>query len=255
MASSCVLHIRQADRVDGHYPIRLRLRCPDQPELEAEARIAFALTPQEQEDLRWYLEDYLQNPGAVEPVQIAQIETMMRSRGEDLYRQVLTATPDTQAIWFAIRNQLADLRIEIASGISGAAAIPWELMRDPALDCAIALRVRAFVRVQSNPSLSFIPIPPLDDGRIRLLYCCCRPNGTDDVGLRAVANRLLQGLGEHRPRFAIRALRPPTYEQLQKDLTDAKEAGRPFHIVHFERSSSPAGTPRPAGSATNRWSC
>ncbi|AUB83639.1 CHAT domain-containing protein [Candidatus Thiodictyon syntrophicum] len=234
MAFSSVLHIRQADRIDGHYPIRLRLRCPDQPDLEAEARITFALTPQEQEDLRWYLEDYLQNPGAVEPVQIAQIESMLHSRGEDLYRQVLTANPDTQAIWFAIRNQLADLRIEIASGISGAAAIPWELMRDPALDCAIALRVRAFVRVQSNPSLSFIPIPPLDDGRIRLLYCCCRPNGTDDVGLRAVANRLLQGLGEHRPRFAIRALRPPTYEQLQKELTDAKEAGRPFHIVHFD---------------------
>jgi len=150
MAFSSVLHIRQADRTDGHYPIRLRLRCPDQPDLEAEARIAFALSPQEQEDLRWYLEDYLQNPGAVEPVQIAQIESMLRTRGEELYRQVLTANPDTQAIWFAIRNQLADLRIEIASGIAGAAAIPWELMRDPALDCAIALRVRAFVRVQSN---------------------------------------------------------------------------------------------------------
>ncbi len=49
-----------------------------------------------------------------------------------------------------------------------------------------------------------------------------------------MANRLLQGLGEDRGRFAITALRPPTFEQLQKTLTDAKEAGRPYHIVHFD---------------------
>ena len=57
---------------------------------------------------------------------------------------------------------------------------------------------------------------------------------TNDVELRAVANRLLQDLGPDRFRFAIKALRPPTFEQLQKELTDAKEAGRPYHIVHFD---------------------
>ncbi|WP_295449875.1 CHAT domain-containing protein [uncultured Thiodictyon sp.] len=158
----------------------------------------------------------------------------MQARGEELYDKVLAANRNTQAIWFAIRDQLADLRIEISTGIAQAAAIPWELMRDPESDSAIALRVRAFVRVQSDPNIGFVPVPPVDDGRIRLLYVVCRPNGTDDVGLRAVANRLLQGLGENRQRFAITALRPPTYERLQQVLTDAKEAGRPFHCVHFD---------------------
>ena len=58
------LHIRQDAPQDGHYPIRLTLKHPGPPDLEAEAKIQFALTPQEQEDLRRYMEDYLQRPGS-----------------------------------------------------------------------------------------------------------------------------------------------------------------------------------------------
>ncbi len=170
----------------------------------------------------------------MEAVTVEQIEAWMRARGEELYTKVLAANLDTQAIWFAVREQLADLRVEIATGIAEAAAIPWELMRDPQSDSAIALRVEAFVRVQSNPNLGFVPVPPAAEGRIRLLYVVCRPRGTDDVSLRAVANRLLQDLGSDLARFEITALRPPTFEQLQRALTDAKAAGRPYHIVHFD---------------------
>lgn len=228
------LHIRQGSLREGKYPIRLTLKRPNQAELEAEAEIEFALTQQEQEDLRWYMEDYLMLAEAVEAVQIEQIEAWMKLRGEELYSKALAANRNTQAIWFAIREGLADLRVEIASGIAEAASIPWELMRDPESDSAIALRVQAFVRVQSNPNIAFISVPPAESGRVRLLYVVCRPRGRNDVELRAVANRLLQDLGEDLKRFEITALRPPTFEQLQKQLSDAKAAGRPYHIVHFD---------------------
>lgn len=123
--------------------ILLTLKRPCQADLEAEAEIEFALTPQEQGDLRWYMEDYLMRPEAAQAVQIEQIEACMRERGEELYTKVLAANLDTQAIWFAVREQLADLRVEIASGVPEAASIPWELMRDPQSDSAIALRVLA----------------------------------------------------------------------------------------------------------------
>ena len=158
----------------------------------------------------------------------------MKARGEELYTKVLAANGDTQAIWFSIRNDLADLRVEITTGVAEAASIPWELMRDPKMDSPISLRVKAFVRVESNPNISFVSVPPADDGRIRLLYIACRPSGSQDVELRAVANRLLQDLGPDRARFDIKALRPPTFERLQKELADAKAAGRPYHIVHFD---------------------
>lgn len=228
------LHIRQDVPKDGHYPVRLTLKRAGQPDQEAEAKIQFVLTEQEQEDLRWYLEDYLQRAEAVEAVTVQQVEALMKTRGEELYTKVLAANGDTQALWFSIRNDLAHLRVEIAAGVAEAASIPWELMRDPKMDSPISLRVKSFVRVQSSPNISFVPVTPANGGRVRLLYIACRPSGAKDVELRAVANRLLQDLGENRARFDIKALRPPTFEQLQKELTDSKEAGRPYHIVHFD---------------------
>ncbi|MEM8486705.1 MAG: CHAT domain-containing protein [Bacteroidota bacterium] len=229
-----VLQIRQNPLDKGKYPIQLTLRRQGQADLTAQALIEFALTAQEQEDIRWYMEDYLLRQEGAQEVQIDQIELAMRARGEELYTKVLAHNMDTQAIWFAVREQLADLRIEIQTGIAEAASIPWELMRDPQSDSAIALRVRAFVRVQSGANISFVPVQPPEDGRVRLLYVVCRPGGRNDVELRAVANRLIQDLGEDLSRFDITALRPPTFEQLQKVLKEAKDAGRPFHIVHFD---------------------
>lgn len=228
------LHIRQHDPVAGFYPIRLTLKRDGQPDLEAEAKIEFSLTPQEQNDLRWYLEDYLQNRGDAEAIVAQQVELLIQSRGEELYEKILAANENTRALWYSIRNELANLRVEVATGIVEAASIPWELMRDPMLKSPIALRVKSFVRVQSNPNISFVPVPQTSDGRVRLLYIASRPGGAADIELRAVANRLLRDLGQDRSRFDIKALRPPTFEQLQEELNDAREAGRPYHIVHFD---------------------
>ena len=172
MPSNPTLHIRQQPEKDGQHLIRLSLKRPGQPEIEAEANIEFALSPQEQEEIRWYMEDYLLRAAAAAPEHVAQVETLLQTRGEELYTKVLAATMDTQAIWFAIRPQLADLRVEVATGVAEAASIPWELMRDPQSDSAIAVRVHAFVRVQSNPNLDFTPVPAPAadaDGRLRLL--------------------------------------------------------------------------------------
>ncbi|HXY34545.1 MAG TPA: CHAT domain-containing protein [Planctomycetaceae bacterium] len=228
------LHITQDAPRDGKYAIRLRLNQDGQPERTAEATIEFALTEQEQGDLRWYLEDYLLRADVVPAGTVQQVEAMMKSRGEELYDKVLAANRSAQNLWGAIRDQLADLRVEVASGIAEAASIPWELMRDPETDSPISLRVQSFVRVQSNPNISFVRVKPGDDGRIRLLYIACRPGGARDVPLRAVANTLLTDLGPNRARFDIKALRPPSFEQLQKELADAKKSRRPFQIVHFD---------------------
>ena len=154
------LQIRQDAPKEGVYSIRLSLKRSGRPDREAEAKIEFALTGQEQEDLRWYLEDYLERADAVEPVTVQQVETLMNARGEELYRKVLAYNNDTQALWFSIRDELADLRVEITTGIPEAASIPWELMRDPQMDSPISLRVKMFVRVQSNPNIAFVPVPP-----------------------------------------------------------------------------------------------
>src|SRR5947208_10453648 len=86
-----ILHIRQDAPKDGHYPVRLTLKRHGQPDQEAEANIEFALTRQEQDDVRWYLEDYLQHADVVEAVAAEQVEARMKARGEELYAKVLAA--------------------------------------------------------------------------------------------------------------------------------------------------------------------
>ncbi len=120
------LHIRQDAPTDGVYPIRLTLKPTGRAEMEAEARIPFALSHQEQEDLRWYLEDYLQRAESVEAVTVQQIEATMKARGEELYRVVLAANGNTQALWFSIRNDLANLRVEVTTGVAEAAEAAYQ---------------------------------------------------------------------------------------------------------------------------------
>ncbi|MBC8877095.1 MAG: hypothetical protein H8E44_47305 [Planctomycetes bacterium] len=61
MPERTTLHIRQEAAGEGEHHIRLTLKRPRQPDLEGEATIEFALTAEEQADLRWYMEDYLQH--------------------------------------------------------------------------------------------------------------------------------------------------------------------------------------------------
>lgn len=71
--SSATLIIRQQPAATGHHLIRLALKRPGHADQEADASIEFSLTDQEQHDIRWYMEDYLQHAETVEPVHVEQI--------------------------------------------------------------------------------------------------------------------------------------------------------------------------------------
>ncbi len=74
MPSQPVLAIRQETLANEQYRIRLTLKRSSQPDLAGEATMAFALTDQEQADLCWYLEEYLQRPQSTAAVRKAKAE-------------------------------------------------------------------------------------------------------------------------------------------------------------------------------------
>lgn len=200
--------------------------------------LAFTLGAQDQEDLRWYLEDYLQYPLDPAPSIAKRIETRMAGIGKELFRAIFQHDDDARKLWAAALPHLNDTRVEIVGGAREAASVPWELLRDPKTDVPLALRVPSFVRAsarEQQPS----PPPPSGAGPIRVLLVICRPRGGDDVPFRSVAKRLLKGLGEgQREIISLEVLRPPTFEQLGHMLRAAKANGEPFHIVHFDGHGS-----------------
>jgi len=146
----------------------------------AESRFELQLTAQDQEDIRWYLEDFLQYPMDPAPAIAARIERRMAEIGADLFTKVLGNTP----VWHAARHDLSGTRIEIETTVKDATALPWELLRDPDADVPLALRARAFVRA-THDAVARPKLPQSASGPIRVLLVICRPRGGEDVPFRS----------------------------------------------------------------------
>jgi hypothetical protein len=222
-----VLRLRQTSEGGDAYRVLLELEADGQRR-EDTRQFKFKLEAQDQEDLRWYLEDYLQYPLDPAPKIAARIEARMDEIGAELFGAVLAGT----SVWGEARHDLAETRVEVVTGVQEATAIPWELLRDPESGVPLALRARAFVRgihdAAQRPKL-----PTVAGGPVRVLLAICRPRGGDDVPFRSVARRLVEGLrGNDAAKLSV--LRPPTFERLAAVLRDAKAAGEPFHLVHFD---------------------
>jgi hypothetical protein len=197
--------------------------------------VAFSMSDQDRADLRWYLEDYLQYPMDPAPERAARVEARLAELGVTLFKSVFTG--DAFEYWVDVKSRLSETRVEVVvSDVAQAAAIPWELLRDPQAGAALALRARAFVRAHANPmGKALLPSGAQSDEKIRILLVICRPRLDDDVPFRSVASRILKGLGdEARAHFQLDVLRPPTFAQLTRALDEARKAGQPYHVVHFD---------------------
>ncbi|MCK4458606.1 MAG: CHAT domain-containing protein, partial [Methanosarcinales archaeon] len=226
------LRITQFTEGEDKYRVKVALEGGGLPRQTVTSRFDFKLTDQDQEDIRWYLEDFLQYPHDPEPMIAARIEEHMVEIGTELFEALFR--DDARDLWAMLRNHLNETRVEIVTTVAEATSIPWELVRDPKTDTPLALRVRSFVH--AHPQAAQVPhVPETESGHIRILLVICRPGRRDDVPFRSVASRLVKGLSEDaRALFQLDVLRPPTFEQLEKALRTAMAEGQPYHIVHFD---------------------
>ncbi|MEW5922910.1 MAG: tetratricopeptide repeat protein [Candidatus Zixiibacteriota bacterium] len=201
---------------------------------QALSEFEFEISPHDLEDIRWYLEEFLQFPYDPAPLRAKRIEKCMEEIGKELFKYVFKSSDDAFKIWNKISNDLIDTCIEIVTEVEDAVAIPWELIRDPEDNSPLALHTKAFVRA-SFQAIKEPKIPKTKSGPIRILLVICRPRLKDDVPFRSVASRLIRGLSKTgREIFRLDVLRPPTFEALEKKLGAAQKDGQPYHIVHFD---------------------
>lgn len=128
-----------------HYRVEIALES-DGIRQAVNVHFQFGLSEQDYADLRWYLEDYLQytlNPGAKIA---ARVEGRMTEIGMKLFNAIFHADDDARDLWATLRHHLDETRVEVATDVLSATAIPWELIRDSKTDVPVALRAKAFVR-------------------------------------------------------------------------------------------------------------
>jgi tetratricopeptide (TPR) repeat protein len=198
----------------------------------AVAEVGFGLSAQDREDVRWYLEDYLQYPVVPAPQVAGRVQARLAELGADLFRQVFEANRDTIGLWDAVAGSLPATRVEVDAGIEAGSAVPWELLRDPATDGVLALRAGAFVR--THPETAVPVSVPDQPGGLRVLLVICRPGGRADVPFRSVASHLVRLSRQAREAFRLDVLRPPGFAELARALEAAKSAGEPYQVVHFD---------------------
>jgi hypothetical protein len=203
------------------------------PRRSAVAEVGFGLSAQDREDVRWYLEDYLQYPVAPAPQIAARVQARLAELGSELFRQVFEANRDTIGLWGAVADRLPDTRVEVDAGIEGGSAVPWELLRDPVTDGVLALRAAAFVRTHPGAPVP-VRVPEQGPGGLRVLLVICRPGGREDVPFRSVASHLVRLSRGAREAFRLDVLRPPAFAELARVLEAARAAGEPYQVVHFD---------------------
>ncbi len=228
------LRITQSTIDRDRYRIDLEFEVEGAQRQTATVNFDFRMTEQDQADLRWYLEDFLQYPQDPAPTVAARIERRMAEIGTELFQSVFHASDDARDLWATLRAKLDDTRVEVITSVEGAAAIPWELIHDPKTNTPLALRASVFIRAHPQPAQR-PELPKTKSGLIRTLLVICRPRANDDVPFRSVASRLIKGLSEAaQATYQLDVLRPPTYAQLATVLRRAKAVGKPYHVVHFD---------------------
>ncbi|MBK3631445.1 CHAT domain-containing protein [Streptomyces sp. MBT97] len=193
------------------------------------SEFSFRLDSSERERIRWYMEDYLENPFEPASKIAAQAEGQLAEAGRTLFQHIFGSTAAGE-LRDAIRAELPRIRIEIETIGSIVTDLPWELLRDPLTDNVLALTANSLVYVSQVFPPPRVPFRPAT-GPLRVLLVICRPGGRNDVPFRVVARHIADLDSDH---VRIHVLRPPTFARLSGVLAAAVEAGRPYHVVHFD---------------------
>ena len=197
------------------------------PEEVSRAPLAWPLDGEALEDLRWYLEDYLGAPFGVWEARGPAVQAKLAGWGEQVFGSVFGPGP---ARFAYERARDKGLEVVLRSAEPGLLGLPWELMRDGT--GPIALRAGGICR--SLPVAGGAGTLQVPGGRLRVLMVISRPAGTEDVGYQMVARPLLKRLDAVRGEVDLTVLRPPAFDALRETVTQAADAGVPFHVVHFD---------------------
>ncbi|QKW20922.1 tetratricopeptide repeat protein [Kitasatospora sp. NA04385] len=187
------------------------------------------------DDLRWYLEEYLRAPFGVYSERGPRIAGRLPEWGARVFEALFGAGPARSAYVRArarARTGGGSLEIVLRSRTPQLLGLPWELMADPGRPTPVALDRVAVTR--SLPSAELGEVFTVGGSRLRVLMVISRPHGEADVGYRMIARPLLHRLEAVRGSVELVVLRPPTLERLGEVLAEARAAGRPFQIVHFD---------------------
>ena len=213
------------------------------PEEVSRAPLDWPLDADALEDLRWYLEDYLQSPYGVWEERGPAIREKLPGGGDLVFGSVF-GDGSARDAYLPARDR--GLELVFRSADPALLALPWELMRDGT--GPVAMRAGGISR--SLPVVGGAGTLDVPGGKLRVLMVISRPAGTRDVGYQMVARPLLERLEAVRGEVSLTVLRPPTFDAAARHGPAGRRRGRAVPRGPFRRArrdARPASGRRAAG--------
>lgn len=196
---------------------------------------AFALTPPlekgDADQLRWYLEEYYQFPGAGDHVKAQGVEEKLKGwgkalfdsafgtvEGTNVYRNMMEAVHAGQNALITLGSEEPDVLVQ-----------PWEMMRDTKGVLAlrgVTLR-RQLLGAKPGPRFNF-SLP------LRILLIVSRPSDVGFIDPRNSIPPVLEACEALGGQVELEFCDPPTLPRLEQMISQARKDKRPYHIVHFD---------------------
>jgi len=187
------------------------------------------LTSKRRENLRWYVEEFLDFPEGGYVTRAKRIEREMDEYGRALWKGL--QGPEVQNWLGAVqarRGGRLELRAETKKD-EVAFRSPWELLR--AGDRLLHQHRVTVVRrpVSKTPNLH---AADTSEG-LRVLVIVCRPEDERFLDPRYTPQAILDALAA-RSEVQVDFCRPGTLKALRAQLQAADHRGEPYHVVHFD---------------------
>ena len=220
---------------------------------ESTSRFRFTapLGPIETEEIRWYLEKYHRWPSGVFQERARRVEAKIEVWGKLLAEPLLAEIcRDPFEAWketsgdverrfsvlvddALIEGSGDEARARAAEGAMLLLSLPWELVHNDdkfLFQGARGVRVRR--RLPNRRSVE----PMVRSAPIRVLLVSPRPDAEPEMRIdhRVSAKPLVEALDRLGELAELKIVSPPTLKALDEVLRAAREAGRPFHVVHFD---------------------
>ena len=155
------------------------------------------------EDLRWYLEDYLDLPDGGAIIRAQRVEGQLSEWGRRLHDAVFAA-PENTGLLKTLLDAPEPRELTIATEQSELLRLPWELMRDGAGKPARRVSVRRQLKTPESLVAREVKLP------LRMLYIVSRPGDTGFIDPRLTTQALFTALDPLQGNVRLDFCRPPT---------------------------------------------
>jgi tetratricopeptide (TPR) repeat protein len=195
---------------------------------EAEPFVPFP-SDDDHEDLRWYLEDYMDLPIGGAKVRAERIEGSLDAWGRKLF-DAMFGSDDRRELFNVLVHGKAARLLTVGTTDLDVLRLPWELMADsrgPLTQQGVTIRRQ--VETARRPEAYETGKLPL-----RILLAVSRPDDTGFLDPRHTTRAMLDALAPLGDGVVVDFCRPATLRMMERMLVAADRDGRPYHLAHFD---------------------